>query len=90
MAVTPGARKRHGVGVERHRVMLRLLEGRGGSCPTSIRNCHAVSADDPRGHGLSVGGARTRGGQKVRLLAKDGPAAAGLEWHRGRNASLPP
>ncbi|MFJ9588752.1 hypothetical protein [Streptomyces acidicola] len=45
---------------------------------------HRGALNDLRRHGLSVDGGRTRGGEEVRLLTKDGLAAAGLELDRGR------
>lgn len=44
---------------------------------------HRGALNDLRRHGLSVDGGRTRGGEEVRLLTKDGLAAAGLELDRG-------
>ncbi|MFE9679539.1 replication-relaxation family protein [Streptomyces sp. NPDC006259] len=44
---------------------------------------HRGALNDLRRHGLSVDGGRTRGGEEVRLLTKDGLAAAGIELDRG-------
>lgn len=44
---------------------------------------HRGALNDLRRHGLSVDGGRTRGGEEVRLLTKDGLAAAGLELEPG-------
>ncbi|MFI8301364.1 replication-relaxation family protein [Streptomyces nigra] len=44
---------------------------------------HRGALNDLRRHGLSVDGGRTRGGEEVRLLTKDGLAAAGLQLDRG-------
>ncbi|MEV7739134.1 replication-relaxation family protein [Streptomyces sp. NPDC088921] len=44
---------------------------------------HRGALNDLRRQGLSVVGGRTRGGEEVRLLTKDGLAAAGLELDRG-------
>lgn len=40
--------------------------------------------NDLRRHGLAVDAGRTREGEELRLLTKDGLAAAGLELDRGR------
>ncbi|WP_078492065.1 replication-relaxation family protein [Streptomyces yerevanensis] len=44
---------------------------------------HRGALNDLRRHGLSVDGGRTRGGEEVRLLTKDGLAAAAIELDRG-------
>ncbi|MFI8888405.1 replication-relaxation family protein [Streptomyces sp. NPDC053813] len=43
---------------------------------------HRGAANDLRRRGLSVDGGRTRGGEEVRLLAKDGLAAAAIDLDR--------
>ncbi|MET7543582.1 replication-relaxation family protein [Streptomyces sp. NPDC005507] len=43
---------------------------------------HRGAANDLRRHGLAVDGGRTRGGEEVRLLTKDGLAAAAIDLDR--------
>ncbi|MFJ5197762.1 replication-relaxation family protein [Streptomyces sp. NPDC088394] len=43
---------------------------------------HRGAVNDLRRHGLSVDGGRTRGGEEVRLLTKDGLAAAAIDLDR--------
>ncbi|MFF8974973.1 hypothetical protein [Streptomyces sp. NPDC014995] len=44
---------------------------------------HRGALNELRRHGLSVDGGRSRGGKEVRLLTKDGLAAAAIELDRG-------
>lgn len=43
---------------------------------------HRAAANDLRRHGLAVDGGRTRGGEEIRLLTKDGLAAAAIDLDR--------
>lgn len=51
---------------------------------------HRGAANDLRRHGLAVDGGRTRGGDEVRLLTKEGLAVAVIELDREPFGRLPP